>query len=67
MFAAVFPWPPRAERKARVADARRQAAESREKAGESRTLTAELRWLRRKNHVSEALDQMVARKAREDQ
>jgi hypothetical protein len=65
MAAVIFPWPTRAERKARVEAARRGAAEAAVKAAEARSLSAELHELRRRNHVSEALDQLIARKARE--
>jgi hypothetical protein len=65
MAAVIFPWPARSERKARVEAARRAAAEAAAKAAEARSLTAELHELRRRNHVSEALNQLIARKARE--
>jgi hypothetical protein len=65
MAAVIFPWPARAERKARVAVARRGAEEAAIKRDASRSLTADIQRLRARNHVSEALDAMIAKKARE--
>ena len=67
MIAAILPWPARAERRAAVEAARQGAAEAQQKAVRSRSLVDELHELRQKNHISEALDQIVARRAREQQ
>ena len=67
MAAVVFPWPSRAERRARIADARRRAEHAQRQAGEARTLTAELHQLRHENHVAEALDRWISKKAKEQQ
>lgn len=65
MIAVLLPWTPRAERKSRVEAARQGAEQATRKAAEAHSLTDEIRRLRAHNHVYEALDLMVARKARE--
>lgn len=65
VIAAVLPWPTRQERKARIRTAKEGAAQAEEKAEEARSLTQELRELRRENHVSDALDQLISRRARQ--
>lgn len=63
MASAIFPWPSRAERHARVAEARRAAERAQREAAKARPLKEELRQLREKNHVKEALDVLIQRRA----
>ena len=62
----VFPWPDRRERRARVEHARDRAeaaqaetAASEQKTADSRSLISELHALRRRNHVTEMLEQVI--------
>ena len=50
VFAAILPWPARAERRARVAAARNEAARSQRRAGEAKELERDIYAAVRKNH-----------------
>lgn len=65
LAALIFPWPARDERRARVESARLAAEEAQLRAAHTQPLMEELRALREHNHVTEALNQMISRRARE--
>lgn len=67
VLAAVFPWPTRQERKAHIRAAQQGAAEAEAKVPAARSLSKELSEMRRENHVNEALDYLVSKRASQQQ
>lgn len=51
----MFPWPGRAERKARVEAARRRAEQARREATEAQRLPREMHEILQKNHLVQAI------------
>jgi hypothetical protein len=55
MAAGIFPWTPRAERRARVEAARKEAGVSRRKAEEAQQVRRDLEAILQRNHFAQAI------------
>lgn len=60
---AIRPWPSRNERRAAVEQAQRNAQHSRQQAAQAQGLVAELKAMRRRNHVQDALEVLIQKRA----